>query len=128
MRLRQEFGIEEIRPVSSEQHPLLQLADLFAGLAVFSRNNFDDYQKWLQATSPQAFLFHEADASSDSSRSSRERFPVLKEFDHACKQRRLGVSLKTKRGLWTPDPQNPINFWIYEAQHPEDKAPQKGNR
>lgn len=125
MRLRREFRIEEIRPVSSEQHPLLQLADLFAGLAVFSRDKFNDYQKWLQATSPQAFLFGEADASCDSSRSSQERFVVLKVFDRACKQRKLGVSLKSKRGLWTPNPKNPINFWIYEPQHPEDKAPTK---
>jgi len=128
IRLRREFGIEEIRPVSSDQHPLLQLADLFAGLAVFSRDKFEDYQKWLQATSPQAFLFHETDASSDSSRSSRERFRVLKEFDEGCKQKRLGVSLKSRRGLWTPNPQNPINFWMYEPQHSEDKAPQKGKR
>lgn len=128
IRLRQEFAIEEIQAVSSEAHPLLQLADLFAGLAVFSRDKFDDYQKWSQATSPQAVLFDEGDASDDPSRSSRERFRVLKEFDRLCKQRKLGVSLKTKRGLWTPQPQNPINVWMYEAQHPEDKAPQKGNR
>jgi len=127
IRLRREFGIEEIQPVSSEEHPLLQLADLFAGLAVFSRDKFDDYKKSLQATSPQTVLFDEADASSNSSRSSRERFHVLKELDHMCKENKLGVSLKSKRGLWTPDPKNPINFWIYEPQHPEDKAPQKGN-
>ncbi|BCX13325.1 MAG: hypothetical protein KatS3mg067_2263 [Thermosynechococcus sp.] len=128
IRLRQEFGIQEIQAVSSGAHPLLQLADLFAGLAVFSRDNFDDYQKWLQATSPQARLFDEGDASDDPSRSSRERFQVLKEFDRLCKQRKLGVSLETKRGLWTPKPQNPINFWIYEPQHSEDKAPQKERR
>ncbi|GIV83932.1 MAG: hypothetical protein KatS3mg052_0939 [Candidatus Roseilinea sp.] len=128
IRLRQEFGIQEIQAVSSGAHPLLQLADLFAGLAVFSRDKFDDYQKWLQATSPQARLFDEGDASDDPSRSSRERFQVLKEFDHLCKQRKLGVSLETKRGLWTPDPKNPINFWLYEPQHPEDKAPQKERR
>jgi hypothetical protein len=128
IRLRQEFGIEEIQAVSSEAHPLLQLADLFAGLAVFSREKFDDYQKWLQATSPQARLFDEGDASDEPSRGSRERFRVLNKFDGLCKQRKLGVSLKTTRGLWTPQPQNPINFWMYEAQHPEDKAPQKENR
>ena len=127
-RLRREFGIEEIRSVSSEEHRLLQIADLFAGLAVFSRDKFDDYQRWLQTSSPQALLFNEDDASTISSRSSRERFSVLKEFNDLCKQSRLGVSLICKQGLWTPDPRNPINFWIYEAQHPEDKAPRKGNR
>jgi hypothetical protein len=128
IRLRQEFGVEEIQPIPSDQRPLLQLADLFAGLAAFSHEKFDEYQKWLQTTSPQAFLFNEAEASIDPSRTSRERFTVLKRFDQLCKQRKLGVSLRTKQGLWTPDPEKPINFWIYEPQHPEDKAPQKAKR
>ncbi len=128
MRLRREFGIEEIQPVSSGAHPLLQLADLFAGLAVFSRDKFDEYHRWAQATSPQACLFDESEASDAPSRSSRERFQVLKALDELCKERKLGVSLKTNHGLWTPQPQNPINFWMYEAQHPKDKAPQKVNR
>jgi len=127
-RLRREFGIAEIRPIPSDQHPLLQLADLFAGLAAFSHENFDEYRKWLATTSPQMFLLDEARASIDPSRASQERFEVLKKFDEACKQRKLGVSLKERQGLWTPRPQKPINFWMYEPQHPEDKAPQKGKR
>ncbi|GIV89162.1 MAG: hypothetical protein KatS3mg055_1680 [Chloroflexus sp.] len=128
IRLRQEFGIEAIQPVSSGANPILQLADLFAGLTVFSRDKFDGYQEWLQDTSLQARLFDKDDASADPSRSSSERFKVLKEFYELCKARKLGVNLKEKRGLWTPNPKNPINFWLYEPQHPEDKAPQKGRR
>jgi type I restriction enzyme S subunit len=128
IRLRREFGIEEVRPIPSDQHPLLQLADLFAGLAAFSHERFDEYQKWLHTASPKPPLVNEAKACVDPSRASQERFQVLKKFDEACKKRKLGVSLKTKQGLWTPDPQNPINFWLYEPQHPEDKAPQKAKR
>jgi len=128
IRLRREFGIEEIRPIPSDQHPLLQLADLFAGLAAFSHEKFDEYQEWLHTVSPQPPLVNEAKACVDPSRASQERFQVLKKFDEACKKRKLGVSLKTKQGLWTPNPQNPINFWLYEPQHPEDKAPQKAKR
>lgn len=128
VRLRREFGIKEIQSVSSGQHPLVQLADLFAGLAVFSREKFDEYQKWLQATSPQARLFEERDAWDDPSRSSRERFQVLKDFVCLCIQKKLGVSLNRRRGLWTPKPENPMNFWMYEPQHPEDKAPRKGKQ
>jgi len=126
--LRREFGIEEIRPIPSDQHPLLQLADLFAGLAAFSHERFDEYQKWLHTASPQPILVNEAKARADLSRASQERFEVLKRFDETCNQKKLGVSLMNKRGLWTPDPQRPINFWCYEPQHPEDKAPQKGKR
>jgi hypothetical protein len=128
IRLRREFGLEEIQPVSSGKHPLLQLADLFAGLAVFSREKFREYQMWNEATSQQKRLFDEADAAKGPSRSSGERFILLKKFDALCKQKRLGVSLNTKQGLWTPKPENPINFWLYEPQHPEDIAPQKRSR
>lgn len=126
LRLRREFGIEEIVPGNSREHPLLQLADLFAGLAVFSREKYDDYQRWLETTSPQKrLLTNEDEEVSNPSRSARERFHVLKAFYEECKRRKLGVSLKEKRGLWTPKPQNPINFWIYEPQSLEDKAPIK---
>ena len=128
IRLRREFVLEEIQPVSSGKHPLLQLADLFAGLAAFSHEKFDEYRRWSATTSPQMFLLDEARASIDPSRASQERFEVLKRFDEMCKQKKLGVSLMNKGGLWTPDPQNPINFWLYEPQHPEDKAPQKAKR
>jgi hypothetical protein len=112
IRLRREFGIEEIRPIPSDQHPLLQLADLFAGLAAFSHERFDEYQKWLHTVSPQPPLINEAKACVDPSRASQERFQVLKKFDETCKERKLGVSLKTKKGLWTPDPQRPINSFV----------------
>lgn len=126
--LRQEFGIEEIQEVSSDKNPLIQIADLFAGLAVFSHNKYKDYQEWLNSTSPQLSFPKENKDTGNPSGTSKERFCVLEEFDKMCKKRKLCVSLKTKQGLWTPDPKNPINFWIYESQHPKDKAPQKKGR
>lgn len=125
IRLRRDFGLEEVRSVSSHEHPMLQLADLFAGMAVFSWNQFDAYQAWLEANSKQSRLFENREETAEPSRSSKERFQVLRHFDVWCKKYKLGVSLKTKRGLWTPKPGNPLNFWMYEPQHPEDKAPTK---
>lgn len=127
-RLEREFSIEEINASKSGEHVLLQLADLFAGLAVFSKDKYDDYQSWLKAASPQQLLFKEDAEVPNPSLSSKERFPVLKAFYEACKQRKLGVSLRKKCGLWTPDPKKPINFWLYEPQHPEDKAPSKNQQ
>lgn len=128
LRLQKEFGIDTIEPVRSEQEPLVQLTDLFAGLAVFSREKFPLYQQWLQHTSPQHTLFEGSEMEGRLSTSDEERFQVLKEFDQGCKKRKLGVSLKSSKGLMTHDPARPINFWHYEPQHPEDKAPtRKGN-
>lgn len=125
IRLKREFGLEEIQSVSSQEHPLLQLADLFAGMVVFSREKYDEYAAWIISNSKQHRLFKDSETTADPSCSSRERFPVLYRFDGLCKKGSLGVSLKTKRGLWTPKPENPLNFWMYKPQHPEDKAPKK---
>jgi hypothetical protein len=124
-RLRKEFHLIEIRPVSSDQHPLLQLADLFAGMAVFSREKFADYQAWVRNNSRQGRLFGHEPSDFSHSRSSIERFKLLRYFDELCKSCRLGVSLKTWKGLRTRDPNSPLNFWWYEPQHPADKAPTK---
>ncbi|MCX7866310.1 DUF3800 domain-containing protein [Limisphaera sp. VF-2] len=124
--IRREFGIEEIRPVSSKEYPLLQLADLFAGLPAFSRGKYEKYELWLESQSLQMNWFNDSQQPQKLSPSERQHFEVLKMFDQECKKRKLGVSLKSGRGLWTPNPENPINFWIYEPQHPEDKAPVRG--
>lgn len=124
-RLRQEFAIEEIQPLSSTDHPLIQLADLFAGLAVFSRQNYEEYEQWETNKAPQMCFFDDDKSMPNPSRSSQERLPLLSKFDKLCKERRLGVSLRTKRGLWTPQPEDPLNFWVYEPQRQEDKAPQR---
>jgi len=124
LRLQQDFALEEIIPVTSQEQPLLQLADLFAGMAVFSRDQFDAYQKWLKTQSGLPSLIEtNEEATVQLSRRSISRYQVLRHFDLSCKNHKLGVSLKEKRGLWTPNPQNPINFWMYEPQRPEDKAP-----
>lgn len=125
IRLRKEFGIEVVQPVSSALQPLIQIADLFAGLAVFSRDKFDEYKKWLNGISPQQCLWEEADAGIKPSISSVERFTVLQKFDELCKMKNLGVSLDSGRGLRTYNPENRLNFWLYQPQCPEDKAPQK---
>lgn len=123
LRLQKEFSIDTIEPVASHQEPSLQLADLFAGLAVFSREKFKEYQQWLRSNSPPPSLLESPAPEEKLSRSQRERFKVLKEFDEICKKRKLGVSLKSSRGLRTHDPKRPINFWLYKPQHSDDKAP-----
>jgi len=126
LRLKREFRIEEVVPVSSEKEPLVQLADLLAGLAVYSREAYERYELWQASTSSQQLLFDPANKSELAiSRADHERFAALAWFDAECKKRKFGVSLKTYRGLRTPNPDNPINFWWYEPQHDQDKAPVK---
>lgn len=126
--LRSEYGLEEIRPVASKDHSLLQLADLFAGMAVFSRDKYRDYEKWLPRARGQLSLPIEDGGTPDLTGSMEERFQVLRNFDCLCKKKGLGVSLKSRQGLWTPNPEKPLNFWPYMPQHAEDRAPRRSQK
>ena len=127
IRLLREFGLAKICPVASEDQPLLQLADLFAGLSVFSHEEYLGYVDWQKANPRRPLLIQVEDSSSKAqpNRRSRARFSVLQCFDSLCKSHKLGVSLKKQQGLWTPNPSKPLNFWMYEPQHSADLAPQK---
>ncbi len=102
----------------------MQLADLFAGLSIYSRSCFNRYENWKIRNANQCGLFIDDQSTHlKLSKSDQERCLVLDEFDKKCKRHRLGVSLKTARGLKTFDHSKPLNFWWYEPQHEEDKAP-----
>lgn len=121
-----EFG--NVEPLDSLQEPLIQLADLLAGMARFIREEGKQCVQWLdswgnkdQPALPN-FLYGE-DAADETIRTKQNRFQLVGEFNALCKRYRLGVSLREKKYLRTPDPTNPINFWNYEPQHEYDKAP-----
>ena len=127
VRLRKDFGILSITPVRSDESPGVQLADLFVGLAVYSRASYDTFELGrFRDDEGQGFLPLGDEPSIHASNADVERCRVLAKLDKACKSKKLGVSLKTYRGLRTLDPKNPINFWWYEPQHEADKAPTKG--
>ncbi|MCT7973665.1 DUF3800 domain-containing protein [Laspinema olomoucense] len=117
------YTIADFQEVKSHKEPCCQVADLFAGMSLFSRTNYDVYEKWCDFTSPILSLF--PNEKPKMTNAQNERFLVLQYFDEGCKTRNLGVSLKKNRCLQTPNPKNPINFWFYRPQHEMDKAPTK---
>jgi hypothetical protein len=118
-----EFDIEEIQPVTENDPILITVADIFAGLAVFSRGKFKEFESWTSKS--QTHLFKDEEAGSNSSNRDKERFQVLYYFNSICKKLKLGVSLKSTQGLQTKNPANPLNFWPYYPQSPEDIAPKR---
>ena len=124
--IRYEFNAEDICQVDSRNHPIIQLADLFAGLAVFSRERYDEYEVWYANDPCQLTLWPLSERVLSPSRASVERFHVLRAFNKSCKAKRLGMSLHSEKGLHTFDPSKPINFWLYRPQHEHDRAPRKG--
>jgi hypothetical protein len=126
LQLRREFSIAEIAPAISADAPVVQLADLFAGLAAFSRAKYDEFAQWKTEHGPELQFWQPGESAQGTiSAIAQERFVVLERFNNRCKAKKLGVSLTTKRGLWTPRPQDPLNFWVYQPQHELDKAPRR---
>jgi hypothetical protein len=124
--LKTDFAIHEVQPSSSRQVPLVQLADLFAGLSAFSRTEYDTYERFIASPKHQETLPLFASLTEASfTNSQTERCRVLVEFNRLCKERKLGVSLKTKRGLYTHTSKPPITFWWWTPQHDLDRAPVK---
>jgi len=122
-RLSKDFNIENINEISSEEKPICQVSDLFAGIGAFSHTAYDKYNRWLKSESGQLPLGLFKQKKISLSNSEKERFTVIKYLDDKCKDCNFRVSLKTAKGFKTFDPKYPINFWLYEPQHPEDKAP-----
>ena len=124
LRLERYYQLRSIQPCRSSETPLVQLADLFVGLGVFSRTRAREFGAWRHNNPEAPRLFDDA-VPLEVSRADRERFQVMQELEKACKASRLGVSLKTHGAFRIPNPSRPINFWWYEPQHQRDKAPVK---
>lgn len=118
------YKVESFIESESNKEILIQIADLFSGIAVFSKENYEKYEKWANQKVPSLF------DTEETSFSNREeyRFRLLNFLDDKCKNEKLGVSLKTHRCLNTPNPNNPLNFWYYTPQSEQDKAPIKEKR
>jgi hypothetical protein len=121
----QNYHIQKISPVNSEDEPLVQLIDLFVGLAVYSRLNYQKFSEWKTTNEPQLSIVFPGSPSlaSEFSSGEKERFTVLQEFYQQCNLKKLNVSLHTEQGLKTRNPKDPINFWWYTPQSALDKAP-----
>lgn len=115
------YSITGFEELDSENSPCIQMADFFAGMAVFSRVKHETFWKWHAQQTPSLF----AEEKLNLSRSDIERFPVLNYLNCLCKRHSLGISLKGQGGLYTYDSKNPLNFWLYKPQHEADQAPVK---
>ncbi|MFA4825130.1 MAG: DUF3800 domain-containing protein [Methanoregula sp.] len=126
VEFKRNFKISNICPKQSHLEPFIQLADLFGGLGVYSREHYDSIARWLKLNDTQKKLFPIDEDEKENikfSRSHQQRCPLVVSFDSKCKDNNLTVSLKTNNGFKTLDPNKPLNFWWYTPQHERDKAP-----
>ncbi len=123
VNLKKDLNIKTIKEVNSKDNVLIQVADFFTGLSVFSKEHFNIYENYMEEKKGQTRLVPLKNKYKFSKKDKR-RCEILDYFNEKCKDLKMGVSLKNKRGLWTPNPKTTnINFWSYEPQVEEDKAP-----
>jgi hypothetical protein len=119
------FSISEVKECDSKVIELVQLADLFAGIGVFSYKYLDVYKRWEDKYSSQLKLFDDQISITNAGNDEKEeKCDFLSYFLEKVKLLKLGVHL-TSAGLNTPNPKNPINFWKYKSIRHSDKAPTK---
>jgi len=117
-----KFEFSEVEQVNSIEEPLVQLADLFAGMARFSHysekydfNCADWVRRWKSERQGKLMGFV-GEEDWKIPRLAECRYRVIGGLVFLCRKHKLYVSIDSKNHLKTWRPKNPINFWDYEER------------
>lgn len=120
---RIKYNLHRIEPADSHDTPLVQLADIFAGMMAFSYRDFGVYQTWLAEQQGQGGLFSSPVQCNDASRGEEEKCRVLDSVHAKIRTAKLPIGLIHTKGLSTFAPMCSFNFWMWQSQRESDKAP-----
>lgn len=112
------FKKVKIKESSTENDPLIQIADIFAGIGRSSFIDYDSYERWLDPQQQRLF-----EKPKKFTNRQKYRFEIYKLIDEWAKDNELRISLKSTRGFISHNPDVSLNFWLYEPRHKKDKAP-----
>jgi len=118
----------EIPPKQSNHQQFIQLADFFTGMAAYYFTCFDTVVLWKETNTTQTTIFDRIGLETihvELSRNDRIRIPLVWEIKRRASHLKLGLSLNSTLGLVTRNPIIHLNFWLYQPQHENDKAPVK---
>lgn len=112
-----------VNELQSHEYPILQLADLFAGLIRTSHQN-PHFYPWFKENnnSSQPTLFQQKQTTLVS-KSMLPKFQLMKEFKDLASKAKLGINLSKKQYFTTFNKKNNVVFWHYKPTHELDKAP-----
>jgi hypothetical protein len=114
-----EFQFSEVEELNSAGEPLIQLADVFAGIARFSHEDNGGCAEWVERSrdgSEGIWIPSMAGDKGNKERSNECRYELIGGLYSICHSHRLYVSLRTEKHLKTWRPENPINFWDYRRK------------
>ncbi len=117
-RWEHSYNVDSVSSASSDEQLLIQLADLVTGLAAASHLRFDAL-----TDQGQERLFAPA---TKPTKTERHQFDLIRLLKDLAEEHRLGLSLRSTRGLQTHDAKQPLNVWRYRPDH-YDTAPTKGS-
>jgi hypothetical protein len=114
----------KVREADSKELPIIQVADLYAGLIRTSRQESKYFQHWLSTHSvkEQLSLFQSEQKISNSL---IPKFQVMKYFKEEASRYSLGVNFSENKYFQTFGKQTNISIWHYKPQGDYDKAPVK---
>ena len=123
------INVRGVTPRDSIKEPLVQLADLFAGLACFSIDKRDLCTQWMRQKNylshPGLFCDHPETVIKPTD---HNRFDLLYRVYTHAKKYELGVSLEQGGYIRSFSKNVPLNFWHYHPMNAEDKAPTRRRR
>lgn len=115
-----QFQFSEVEQLNSAEEPLVQLADLFAGMARFSHEDDVSCAEWVKKWKDvkQGELIQSiAESKGNIKRSKECRYRLIGGLYRLCHRHGLSVSIRTENHLKTWRPRSPINFWDYKRTY-----------
>jgi len=112
-----QFQFSEAEELNSVEEPLVQLADLFAGMARFSHADNGGCAEWVERSRDERqgkLIPSMARNNRHITRLEECRYRLIGGLCSLCHRYKLYVSISSKNHLKTWRPENPINFWDYE--------------
>ncbi|WP_324716668.1 hypothetical protein U7230_15160 [Carboxydochorda subterranea] len=123
-----------VKTVKSSDELLVRVADLFAGMGRYLREQASNYlawHAWRAGTESRSLQLGLALPGLDDpsepplSSSAKARFELVHRLNELIASHRMPVSLETQGYFVTYRPSLPLNFWHYTPRHELDRAPVK---
>lgn len=113
---------KKCRGLESHKFPIIQLADLIAGVTRLSYESGEKYRIWLSNDNNRNSLFPD-ELPCNISKKMNNKFEIMRFFYEECSKLKLGVSFNTNKYFKTFSSKTGILIWPYKPQGDYDKAP-----
>lgn len=110
-----------VKELQSNYYPIIQLADLLAGVVRTSRKESDKFNLWLNQNQEQLSLFDKIEENV--SKNMIPKYNTMLEFKNLAKKNSMGINFSKNKYFNTYNSKSNIFIWHYEPQSDKDKAP-----